>query len=280
MGTVLGKPTSFPSVAAGTPAANNVVPVVLQNTGDAPLTITGLSITADALDVGAANDFSVVSHNCTGAPLAPSTLVADDPATPADETAYATPRGTCTAMVGFTPRRSGHRSVARLQIASGSDAATESVLLTGQSTNSALGTVGGTVDSLLSLSINSTPTFGTFVPATARTYDAAAAATVIATTADAALSVTDTSAIFPGRLVNGTFALASPVTVRATNAAQPNAAYTPVTGSPTTLLNYANPTAGADPVTLGFRQSIGATDALRAGAYSKVLTFTLSTTTP
>ena len=76
VGTVLGKPTSFPSVAAGTAAASNVVPVVLYNTGDAPLTITGLSITADALDVGAANDFSVVSQNCTaaggGAPLAPS----------------------------------------------------------------------------------------------------------------------------------------------------------------------------------------------------------------
>jgi hypothetical protein len=54
----------------------------------------------------------------------------------------------------------------------------------------------------------------------------------------------------------------------------------PVTASPTTLLTYSGPTAGADPVTLGFRQSIGATDALRAGSYSKVLTFTLSTTTP
>ncbi len=284
VGTVLGKPTSFPSVAAGTPAASNVVPVVLSNTGDAPLTITGLSITADALDVGAANDFSVVSQNCTaaggGAPLAPSTLVPDDPATEADETAYATQRGTCTAMVGFTPRRSGHRSVARLQITSGSDAATESVLLTGLSTNDALGSVGGAVDSLLSLSIGSTPSFGSFVPATARTYDAAAAATVVATTGDAALSVSDTSTAFPGRLVNGTFALASPVTVRAANAAQPNPAYVPVSGSPQTLLTYSGPTAGADPVTLGFRQAIGATDALRAGAYSKTLTFTLSTTTP
>jgi hypothetical protein len=36
----------------------------------------------------------------------------------------------------------------------------------------------------------------------------------------------------------------------------------------------------SDPVTLGFRQSIGATDVLRSGSYSKALTFTLSTTTP
>jgi hypothetical protein len=33
-------------------------------------------------------------------------------------------------------------------------------------------------------------------------------------------------------------------------------------------------------VTINFRQSIGAGDALRTGAYSKTLTFTLSTTTP
>ena len=49
---------------------------MITNTGDAPLTITALAILADALDVGAANDFAVVSQNCTGtAPLAASTLV-------------------------------------------------------------------------------------------------------------------------------------------------------------------------------------------------------------
>ena len=44
------------------------------------------------------------------------------------------------------------------------------------------------------------------------------------------------------------------------------------------LLTYTGPTT-TDPVTLGFRQAIGATDVLRAGTYSKTLTFTLSTTT-
>ena len=34
------------------------------------------------------------------------------------------------------------------------------------------------------------------------------------------------------------------------------------------------------PVTLDFRQAIGAGDALRSGTYAKTLTFTLSTTTP
>jgi hypothetical protein len=32
-----------------------------------------------------------------------------------------------------------------------------------------------------------------------------------------------------------------------------------------------------DPVTIAFRQHVGAADALRTGAYSKTLTFTLST---
>ena len=36
----------------------------------------------------------------------------------------------------------------------------------------------------------------------------------------------------------------------------------------------------ATPVTIGFRQSIAATEGLRTGAYGKTLTFTLSTTTP
>jgi hypothetical protein len=33
-------------------------------------------------------------------------------------------------------------------------------------------------------------------------------------------------------------------------------------------------------VPIAFQQSIGSTDALRTGTYSKTLTFTLSTTTP
>ena len=35
-----------------------------------------------------------------------------------------------------------------------------------------------------------------------------------------------------------------------------------------------------DPVAVTFRQAVGATDALRTGAYTQTLTFTLSTTTP
>ena len=67
----------------------------------------------------------------------------------------------------------------------------------------------------------------------------------------------------------------------ATSAAGTAAAGGPVGGSaaPTTLLTYAGPTSN-DAVTINFKQSIGANEALRTGTYSKTLTFTLSTTTP
>ena len=49
--------------------------------------------------------------------------------------------------------------------------------------------------------------------------------------------------------------------------------------SPTSLKTWDAPFAN-DVVTLAFRQSIGATDPLATGVYSKVVTLTLSTTTP
>jgi hypothetical protein len=57
--------------------------------------------------------------------------------------------------------------------------------------------------------------------------------------------------------------------------------YARVGGSaaPTQLLAYAGPVSN-DSVTIGFKQSIGANDALRTGTYAKTLTFTLSTTQP
>ena len=49
--------------------------------------------------------------------------------------------------------------------------------------------------------------------------------------------------------------------------------------SPTTIRTYSSPVSN-DGVTLGFKQTIGASDALRTGTYAKTLTFTLSTTNP
>ena len=98
---------------------------------------------------------------------------------------------------------------------------------------------------------------------------------------DAKLSVADPSDEFPGYLVNGTRPLASPIQVMATNAAQPTSAFAPVTGSanPRTILTYPREIAG-DALTITLKQSISANEGLRAGTYSKTLTFTLSTTTP
>ena len=66
--------------------------------------------------------------------------------------------------------------------------------------------------------------------------------------------------------------------MRATNAANPQ--HRPsITATPVTLLAWAAPVSN-DPVTVTFNQAIGANEPLKAGAYTKTLTFTLSTTTP
>jgi sugar phosphate isomerase/epimerase len=277
---------TFPSVPAGTAAAANAVPVVVANDGDAPLTISNATIQANADDGGSqtAGDFAIVSQNCSGATLQPAkAAVPDDPGTPADESQPAAPAGTCTVNVGFKPTRTNYTSVARLQFTSNSDDAVERVLLAGKSTGSAVATVGGDVPTLLALNIQSTvASFGTFQPTVSKSYETAMAATVTSTAGDATLSVTDAGTTAPGHLVNGAFALPSPLNVRAINATNPSQGFAPLaeaTGTATTLLTYPGPV-NSDIVTLGFRQAIGAGDVLRAGTYGKQLTFTLSTTTP
>ena len=96
---------------------------------------------------------------------------------------------------------------------------------------------------------------------------------------DETSSYSDLSGTQPGRLVNGTYALTDALQVRATNATQTNPAYGAISATPRTLLSYPSWVA-ADPVTIGFRQTVRPTEALLAGAYEKTLTFTLSTTQP
>jgi hypothetical protein len=79
---------------------------------------------------------------------------------------------------------------------------------------------------------------------------------VISTAGEAALSVSE-----PGHLMNGTFALPEALRVDIAPA------------------SWTGPVSNAT-AAITFRQHIGATDALRTGAYSKTLTFTLSTTSP
>ena len=104
---------------------------------------------------------------------------------------------------------------------------------------------------------------------------------MVSTAGDAKLSVADPSTTNTGHLVNGAFFLPQKLQASATSLAGTGGAAAAVGGSatPTTLLTYGAP-ASNDAVTVSFKQSIAANDALRTGAYAKTLTFTLSTTTP
>jgi hypothetical protein len=99
-------------------------------------------------------------------------------------------------------------------------------------------------------------TFPPFTPGVSNDYTATTTANVISTAGDAALSVSD-----PGHLTNGAFSLPSPLAVD----------WAPKT--------WSGPVSNG-PVAITFTQHIGAGDALRTGAYSTTLTWTLSTTTP
>jgi hypothetical protein len=136
--------------------------------------------------------------------------------------------------------------------------------------------VGGTVPATLSLTLGTPATFGAFTPGIAKDYTASTTANVISTAGDALLSVADPSSTATGHLVNGTFSLPSVL-----QAAANGGTFAGVGGSaaPTALLAYDGPKSN-DQVTLSFKQSIGANDALRTGSYAKTLTFTLSTTNP
>ncbi len=126
--------------------------------------------------------------------------------------------------------------------------------------------VGGSVPATLSLTLGTPAAFGPFQPGIAKVYTASTTATVISSAGDAALTASDPSATAPGRLVNGTFSLTSPLQV----------AGTPL---PSTVKTYAAPVSN-DNVPVEFKQSIAANEALRTGTYAKTLTFTLSTTNP
>ena len=154
------------------------------------------------------------------------------------------------------------------------------LLLNGVSAVSVEQPVGATVPATLSLSLG-TPNanLGAFIPGVAGTYSSTIPANVISTAGDAALSVTDPSTTATGHLVNGAFSMPAALQVRATNAANPNTAFAVLGSGQLGLLSYGGPVSN-DAVTVGFRQTVAANDALRTGVYSKTLTFTLSTNQP
>ena len=150
------------------------------------------------------------------------------------------------------------------------------VSLTGADTE-----VSGTVAPTLGLSLGAPASFGAFIPGVARDYTTALTANVVSTAGASTLSVVDGNpAGAPGRLVNGAFSLPQPLQARARSAGGAGGPFTPVGAAPATvLLSYGGPAAN-DAVSVDFRQSIAASDALRSGTYRKTLTFTLSTVTP
>jgi hypothetical protein len=121
---------------------------------------------------------------------------------------------------------------------------------------SSTGTVAGTTPATLALTLGAPASFDPFTPGVDRTYTASTTANVVSTAGDATLSVAT-----PGHLANGAFSLPEPVQVSLSES------------------NWPAPVSNA-PVTVGFTQHIGASDALRTGSYSDTLTFTLSTTQP
>ena len=142
--------------------------------------------------------------------------------------------------------------------------------------------VGANVPLVLGLTLGTPATFGSFVPAVAKDYTASTTAQALATSGDAALTVADPSATSTGFLTNGDYTLASPLQVRATSAVGAGGGtFANVGGaaSPTSLLTYSR-ALNDSAIALDFKQHVSVGDALRAGRYSKTLTFTLSTTTP
>ncbi len=148
--------------------------------------------------------------------------------------------------------------------------------------------VSGNVPSTLAVSVGSTaPSLGAFVPGVAATYTATVGATITSTAATATLTAGDTSAVFPGHLVNtaasgGPYALASGLQVAGSDPGSTpgSGVFTDLSATnPATLLSYGGPVSN-DPVTVTFKQAIGATDPLRTGTYTKTITLTLSTNTP
>jgi hypothetical protein len=140
------------------------------------------------------------------------------------------------------------------------------------------GGVGGDVPATLSLTLGPAPSFGAVTPGVDRDYTAGTTATVTSTAGDALLSVADPDTAHPGHLVNGQYALPSPLQMRGRKSDAQGTAFNTV-GSLLNLLTWSAPVSN-DAVSLDYKQHISANDGLRTGNYSKTLTFTLSTTTP
>ncbi len=148
-------------------------------------------------------------------------------------------------------------------------------------------TVQGQVASTLAISVAAgAPSFGALTPGVAATYTTTLAMSLTSTAQSATLTAADLTGTFTGHLVNnatgGPYVLAQGLQVSGADPAN-----NPGSGifsdlsvtEPATLLTYSAPVS-SDPVTIAFKQAVGANEPLRTGSYSKVITFTLSTNNP
>ena len=260
--------TTEPEYHRPTDGMNNVSQERLQTTLD----VVGGAAIHHALQQGHVHGHATAAASRSRAPRSPVTAA----------TASATsPRAAPAASPSWSSRtrRATSRSPTGARSAASTTWPSRATARWSLQLTSATGEVGGTVPATLSLTIGPPASFGPFTPGVARDYFAATSANVVSTAGDAVLSVVDPSSTAPGRLVNGTFALPQPLQARARNAANTSTAYNNLSGAPLNLLSYPGPTSN-DAVSLEFKQSIAANDALRTGTYAKALTFTLSTTTP
>ena len=127
--------------------------------------------------------------------------------------------------------------------------------------------VGGLVPGVLALNITGSANFGLFVPGVTRDYEASLAATATSTAivgrADGARSELDGDRP-PGQRHDARWR--RPLQVKATDAANPDSAFAPVpeNGTRLRLLTLPAPVSG-HPMTIGFKQSIAATESLKTG---------------
>ena len=143
------------------------------------------------------------------------------------------------------------------------------------------GVNGNTPSALTLTQLSTQPVLGTFTPGVSADYTGSMVIGATDTGTASQLTAYDPSATDTGHLVNGNLELAQPLKAGATDAANPTLTFAPVgsLASPLVLLNEAAPLAN-DAIAVTFKQSIGATDPLGTGSYSKTILLTLTTTTP
>ncbi len=136
----------------------------------------------------------------------------------------------------------------------------------------------------LALNVSVTAGLGTFTDGLAQTYTSTVAATV-SSPGPAVLTIADLTGVgTPGHLynpANGGFSLVHAIQAQGASSAPNATGFGPaaVSASQLTLLSYSS-TVSNDTPTVTLAQTIDANEGLHSGAYSKTLTFTLTTPSP